>query len=92
MRKAIICLGLIAVLMLGGCASFERAGKSLDSELQGGLPRVIKVYNADGTLMAEYKGRIDIRTAEGGSEVLFEYKGKRYAYYNCFVEAVEVEE
>lgn len=33
------------------------------------------------------KEKIDIETNDGGY-VKFDYKGKRYMYYNCFVESI----
>lgn len=44
-------------------------------------------YNADGKELATYKGKIDLSTNDGGY-VKFDFKGKRYIYYNCFVESV----
>lgn len=37
--------------------------------------------------LATYEGKIDIETNDGGY-VKFDYKGKRYMYYNCFVESI----
>jgi len=51
------------------------------------LDRTITVYTADGEVIAQYKGKIDIKNNTGG-EVKFDYNGKRYIYYNCFVETV----
>ena len=42
---------------------------------------------ADGKKLATYEGKIDIETNDGGY-VKFDYKGKRYMYYNCFVESI----
>lgn len=36
---------------------------------------------------AKYKGKIDIEANQGGY-IKFDYKGKRYIYYNCFVESI----
>ena len=56
-------------------------------DLNGGLNRIINVYTADGKIIASYEGRIDIETNDGGY-VKFDYDGKRYVYYNCFVETI----
>ena len=48
---------------------------------------MINVYTADGKIIASYEGRIDIETNDGGY-VKFDYDGKRYVYYNCFVETI----
>lgn len=45
------------------------------------------IYTADGEIIAQYTGKIDIEGNDGGY-VLFDYEGKRYTYYNCFVESI----
>lgn len=72
---------------LTGCAWWDRFKVDFKSDVNGGLDRVINVYTADGNLIASYKGKIDIETNDGGY-VKFDYKGKRYIYYNCFIESV----
>lgn len=49
--------------------------------------RTITVYASDGKVIAEYTGKIGIEWNDGGY-VLFDYDGKRYTYYNCFVESI----
>lgn len=82
---------LLMVGMLGislfGCASVDRLGTDIKSDMNGGLNRIINVYTADGKIIASYEGRIDIETNDGGY-VKFDYDGKRYVYYNCFVETI----
>lgn len=68
-------------------ASGQRALTDQRSELANGLERTITVYTADGNIIAQYTGRIDIEGNDGGY-VLFDFEGKRYTYYNCFVESV----
>lgn len=68
-------------------ASGQRALTDQKSELANGLERVVRVYTADGDIIAEYEGIIDIEGNDGGY-VLFDYQGKRYTYYNCFVESI----
>lgn len=68
-------------------ASGRRALTDQKSELANGLERHITVYTADGKILAEYEGQIDIEDNAGGY-VLFDYEGKRYMYYNCFVESI----
>lgn len=84
---------LVILLLLGmlwyynSTASGRRALTDEQSELANGLQRTITVYTADGRVVAEYTGKIDIEGNEGGY-VLFDYNGKRYTYYNCFVESI----
>lgn len=65
----------------------QRALVDQQSAISGGLDRTITVYTADGNIIAQYKGKIDIQANDGGY-VLFDYEGKRYIYYNCFVETI----
>lgn len=69
-----------------GCASWNRMVNDIKSDVGNGLNRTITVYTADGKKIAEYKGKIDIESEN--SYVKFDYKGKRYVYYNCFVETI----
>lgn len=67
--------------------SGKRAVVDQKSDFGGGLERTINVYTADGEIIATYTGKIDIENKEGGY-LLFDYNGKRYTYYNCFVESI----
>lgn len=68
-------------------ASGRRAIVDQKSEISNGIERVINVYTANGDLIASYTGKIDIDTNDGGY-VKFDFEGKRYIYYNCFVESI----
>lgn len=92
--KAKIILTIIITVIVGvtlflllGTASGKRALVDFSSDLKGGLNRVINVYTADGSLIASYKGKIDLEETEGGY-IKFDLNGKRYIYYNCFVETI----
>lgn len=89
MKKKIFILGAAVLFTFGtaGCASCSRAITDLKSDFAGGLQRTIRVYTANGDLLAEYEGKIDIESNDGGY-VKFDYNGKRYIYYNCFVESI----
>lgn len=89
MKKKIVALGMAVMLAFGttGCASWNRMVTDVKSDFAGGMQRTIKVYTANGDLLAEYEGKIDIEANEGGY-VKFDYDGKRYIYYNCFVESI----
>ena len=67
--------------------SGQRAVVDQQSDFNGGLERTVTIYTADGEVIAQYKGKIDIEGNDGGY-VLFDFEGKRYTYYNCFVESV----
>lgn len=84
---------LVSILATGiamtttGCASLGRGLVDLQSDFGGGLNRTITVYTADGKELAKYTGKIDISQNDGGY-VKFDFNGKRYVYYNCFVETI----
>ena len=68
-------------------ASGQRELVDQKSNLNNGLERIVTIYTANGNIIAEYKGIFDIEDNDGGY-VLFDYNGKRYTYYNCFVEPI----
>lgn len=89
MKRKIAAIILVTCMALGmtGCASCDRMSVDLKSDIAGGLNRTINVYTADGKILATYTGKIDIETNDGGY-VKFDLNGKRYIYYNCFVESI----
>lgn len=89
----IICVLVTISLLIGmlwyfgNTASGQRAMVDQKSDLWNGLDRIVRVYTANGDIIAEFEGKIDIEGNDGGY-VLFDYDGKRYTYYNCFVESI----
>lgn len=89
----LVCIALILSVFFGmkwyfnNTASGQRALTDQASNLRNGLQRTITVYTADGNVIAQYTGKIDIDTNDGGY-VKFDFDGKRYIYYNCFVESI----
>ena len=67
-------------------ASGIRAKTDEIAELHNGLNRTITIYTADGTVLKQYEGKIDIEQDQG--YVKFDWQGKRYIYYNCYVETI----
>lgn len=91
MKKKILILLSILILStfcLTGCASVDRMFKDVNSELSGGLEREVNIYTLDGTKIRTIKGKIDIE--QDSTKVKFDIDGKRYIYYNCMVEVMEV--
>ena len=83
-----LCIAIIIiVIIIFRTASCQRQLTDIKSNFTGGLERTINVYTANGDLIATYSGKIDLDTNEGGY-VKFDYNGKRYIYYNCFVESI----
>ena len=89
MKKKIfvVVLGLTLCIGITGCASWDRAVTDMKSDVNGGMQRTITVYTADGKELATYEGKIDMKTNDG-EYVKFDFDGKRYIYYNCFVESI----
>ena len=86
---ALATIGLLVGMLwyFGNTASGQRAMVDQQSDLGNGLDRIVRVYTANGDIIAEFEGTIDIEGNDGGY-VLFDYEGKRYTYYNCFVESI----
>ena len=88
-----ICIVLIVAVLLGmlwyfnNTASGQRALVDQKSNVNNGMERTITIYTADGEVIATYTGKIDIETNDGGY-IKFDFEGKRYIYYNCFVESI----
>lgn len=89
----IVCVLLIAGVYFGmswyyhNTASGARQLADQRSNLRNGLERTVTVYTANGEIIAQYAGKIDIEANSGGY-VKFDFEGKRYIYYNCFVETI----
>lgn len=85
----ILCIALYCGMnwYFENTASGQRALVDQHSEMANGLERTVTVYTANGEIIAQYNGIIDIEDNDGGY-VLFDFEGKRYTYYNCFVESI----
>lgn len=90
---AIVAILLIFAILFGlfwfynNTAKGQRAMIDQKSSLGQGLERTVVVYTANGDIIAEYTGMIDIEANDGGY-IKFDFEGKRYMYYNCFVESI----
>lgn len=91
--SVVIGLVLLTGVFLGmrwyfnSTASGQRAMVDEKSNLEGGIHRTVTVYTANGEIIAKYQGKIDVEANDGGY-IKFDYDGKRYIYYNCFVETI----
>lgn len=94
--RIIVCAITVAIIvgilsgmlwLFANTAGGRRAMIDQKSNLENGLERVVTVYTADGQVIARYEGRIDLEANSGGY-IKFDFEGKRYIYYNCFVESV----
>lgn len=93
--KIIIGIIVVVAIIIGiiffatRTASCQRSCVDIKSNINNGLERTINIYTADGNIIATYKGKIDLDTNDGGY-VKFDFEGKRYIYYNCFVESIAI--
>ena len=92
--KKLILVVATSIIFLSGCtnASFERDMKSWESEVNGGLNRVITVYDYNGDVIKTYEGKIDIETSTSNDKVLFDLNGKRNIIFGGIVTIEEVDE
>lgn len=88
----LVTIAICVAIILGfqwdftNTAAGQRAMLDQKSNPQNGIERIVTVYTADGKQLAQYKGKIDISDNDG--YVKFDFDGKRYIYYNCFVESI----
>lgn len=64
--------------------SGKRALKSWDSNKNGGMYRVVRVYDVNGNEVQKYEGKFDVeeKTTEGVVKVKFDVNGKRHIVYS----------
>lgn len=90
----VICLALwgVAIWYYQNTESGKRALKTQKSNLGGGITREVKVYDVEGDLIAQYKGKFDIEYDD--DRILFDDEnGNRHVIYyptgNVIVDEVE---
>lgn len=87
-RIAVVLVAVAAVvLLLVGMKWFykntergKRAFKTQESNLDGGLERVVKVYDMNGELIVEYEGKFDV-THDSNRLLFDDENGKRHTVY-----------
>lgn len=93
--RCIVVGGLVIVAALIGTFWFftkTALGQTLLAEACGNCgdgQRTVTVYAADGDIIAQYTGDIEILRNDAG-EMSFIFEGNRYTYYNCSVECISV--
>lgn len=75
----VVMIGLAPALT--GCASWNRFGKDINSEMSNGLKRDIKVYNADGKIIMEEKGKFDIKHTSRSLQYIDQKNNKHNIYF-----------
>lgn len=84
-----IALAIGAVLLLGGCTSFDDWSKDWESDTKG-LERTITIYSKTGEVLKQYEGE-NVRTkySDGGTQVVLNIDGKRVQVVNADVVITE---
>ena len=91
--RCIVVGGVVVVATLIGVwwiFTQPTLGQNLAAEACGGCgegQRTVTVYAADGDIIAQYAGDIEIQRSDSGV-ISFVFEGDRYTYYNCSVECV----
>lgn len=75
LSAALACAVVVGVLCLQGCASCNRAVKTFDSNLSGGLDRTVTLYDNTGNVVDSWEGKIDVQYKDG--RTLFDLDGQR---------------
>lgn len=60
---------------------WKRLVKDLTSNVSGGIPRHVKVYDINGELIEEYKGTFDIETTNNNYILFDDENGLRHIIY-----------
>lgn len=85
----IVSVIVVVLVLLGGCshwyisktASGGRIRKDFKSEVDNGIPREIKVYNADGKVIMEEKGKFDIKHSSRSLQYVDQNNRKHNIYF-----------
>ena len=76
--KRVICIVVVLaaiLMMLSGCAGWQRTKKSFASDISGGLHRTLTVYDYNGNEIRSWTGKIDVDNME--DRTVFDMDGKR---------------
>ncbi len=77
---AAVAISALLLWRLYGTEEGRRSIKDFQSNVGGGIERVVKVYDMEGDLIASYQGRFDV--AYDSSRIIFDDEnGKRHIIY-----------
>lgn len=84
--RIIVIISLLAIMFFCSCTeSCARRCKDINSDFDGGLHRVVRVYDLNGNLVCEYEGKFDIETDHETYILWDDEWGKRHIiYYSTF--------
>lgn len=76
LKRAVLITIILVSGFLSGCFSWSRMGKSISSDMKGGLNRTVTLYDYNGEEIRHWSGKFDVSESE--NEVYFDdQNGKR---------------
>lgn len=83
-KRAILITIILTSGLLGGCSSCSRMGKSISSDMNGGLNRTVTLYDYNGGKIRQWSEKFDVSESE--NEVYFDNQnGKRIIIHGGIV-------
>lgn len=82
-KTVLVALVCTMAAMFSGCAGCDRMGKTIGSDLDGGLHRTVTVYSNTGEKIKEWHGKFDV--SESTNEVYFDLDDKRVIIHGGIV-------
>ena len=76
LKRAVLITIILVSGFLSGCSSWSRMGKSISSDMKGGLNRTVTLYDYNSEEIRHWSGKFDVSESE--NEVYFDdQNGKR---------------
>ena len=76
LKRAVLITIILVSGFLSGCSAWSRMGKSISSDMKGGLNRTVTLYDYNGEEIRHWSGKFDVSESE--NEVYFDdQNGKR---------------
>lgn len=83
-KRTVLVTIILTSGLLGGCSSCSRMGKSISSDMNGGLNRTVTLYDYRGGEIQSWSGKFDVSSSE--NEVYFDdQNGKRVIIHGGIV-------
>ena len=60
LKRAVLITIILVSGLLSGCSSWSRMGKSISSDMKGGLNRTVTLYDYNGEEIRHWSGKFDI--------------------------------
>mgnify|MGYP001528321103 CR=1 FL=1 len=60
LKRAVLITIILVSGFLSGCSSWSRMGKSISSDMKGGLNRTVTLYDYNGEEIRHWSGKFDV--------------------------------